>query len=166
MWYFKLKSLVTSNMFHKLKLTQFDNYKLFWQKQECYTRRTVTARLFSIAGNSHHSFFICSKLLGSCQWKSPSASPSLFNFLCYNTKFQGGATYFEKLFQQSITFTYAYPLSITLWMNVTTSGTYCVIRVKQSTGRIWKKNKHISINTSGNIPKCDHFICHRKCKKF
>ena len=34
--------------------------------------------------------------------------------------------------------TYAYPLSITLWIKVTTSGTYCVIRVKQSTGRIWK----------------------------
>lgn len=34
---------------------------------------------------------------------------------------------------------YAYPLSITLWMKVTTSGTYCVMRVRQSTGRIWKK---------------------------
>ena len=36
--------------------------------------------------------------------------------------------------------TYAYPLSMTLWMKVTTSGTYCVMRVKQSTGRIWKRN--------------------------
>ena len=162
MWYFKLKSLVTSNMFHKLKLTQFDNYKLFWQKQECYTRRTVIARIFSLAGNSNHSFV-------PNFWAAASENHHLLHHLCLTffvtiLSFKGEKV--EKLFQQSITFTYAYPLSITLWMNVTTSGTYCVIRVKQSTGRIWKKYKHISINTSGNIPKCDHFICHRKCKKF
>ena len=75
-------------------------------------------------------------------WAAASENHHLLHHLCLTffvtiLSFKGEKV--EKLFQQSITFTYAYPLSITLWMNVTTSGTYCVIRVKQSTGRIWKK---------------------------
>ena len=37
----------------------------------------------------------------------------------------------------ALALTYAYPFSITFWMKVTTSGTYCVMRVRQSQGRTW-----------------------------
>ena len=45
----------------------------------------------------------------------------------------------------ALALTYAYPFSITFWMKVTTSGTYCVMRVRQSQGRTWKEGD------SGNL---------------